>query len=55
MDAAAIGDSHIVRMLLVAGANVNAKDRNGSGALAVARDRGQTEVVELLKNAGARE
>ena len=45
----------IVRMLLEMGADVNAKNENGATALSLASAKGREEVVELLREAGAKE
>jgi ankyrin repeat protein len=45
----------MVQALIEHGADVNAKGNNGETALSMARLRGQTAVVELLKKAGAAE
>ncbi len=45
----------ILKMLLNAGANVNARDGEGRTALSVAEHNGSAEVVRLLKEAGAKE
>jgi len=42
----------IVRKLIKAGANVNAKDNVGQTALACAIASGHTEVADLLKSGG---
>ncbi len=41
--------------LLEAGADVNAKDNDGSTALMTGEEVGHTEIVEMLKKAGAKE
>ena len=41
-------DSEIVRLLLEAGANVNARDTNGNTALAIAVRNGHVGVIQLL-------
>jgi len=43
-----------VKILLELGANVNVKDKEGRTALAYATVRGHTEIVQLLKQAGAK-
>jgi len=50
------GPAHreIVRMLIEGGSDVNARDREGVAALTHAQRKGQTEVVRLLRAAGAR-
>jgi uncharacterized protein len=47
------GDVEMVRQLLRAGANVNARDRYGQTALMLAAHRGHWEMVEVLVAAGA--
>jgi len=42
------------KALLAAGANVNAKDNDGWTALMYAAEMGRTEIVNLLKAAGAK-
>ena len=44
-----------VKTLLAAGADVNVKDKNGKTALKLAKEAGNTKIVELLKQAGAKE
>ena len=41
--------------LLTAGADVNARDQNGTTALGRAKKESKTQVVELLEDAGAKE
>lgn len=50
------GPAHreIVRLLIAAGSDVNARDRDGVSALQHAQQRGQAAVVGLLRAAGAR-
>lgn len=59
LEAVILGDggsrhAEIVRLVLAAGANPNLTDRDGVSALRHARQRGQTAVVRLLEEAGAR-
>ncbi|HZO99319.1 MAG TPA: ankyrin repeat domain-containing protein, partial [Terriglobia bacterium] len=54
MIAAMHGIPVIVQALLAQGADVNAKDKEGATALAIATERKKTEVVKLLQQAGAR-
>jgi ankyrin repeat protein len=55
MYAAFEGRTEIVKMLLDKGADVNAKDKYGQTALKVAASQDHTLVVDLLKQAGAKE
>ena len=50
------GARHVdtLRALVDAGANVNLPDRSGTTPLALARGRGYTTMVEILRKAGAR-
>lgn len=48
----AINDE-LVRALLEAGADVNAADKNGTTALMLAKQIGDTKIIELLESAGA--
>ncbi len=50
-----MGHTQIVRMLLEAGADPNAKTINGGTAIRHARNSGQTECERLLREAGALE
>jgi len=45
----------IVKLLIENGADVNVKDKDGMTALMYASEEGYTEIVSLLKNAGAKE
>ena len=45
--------SEIVRLLLKAGADLNAKDEEGSTALIIAAQDGKADIVQLFINAGA--
>ena len=47
------GYADIVQILLDNGANVNAKNKDGVNALMIAKSEELTEIVELLKQAGA--
>jgi hypothetical protein len=51
--AAALGRANMVERLLVAGAEVNARDKNGWTALMVASEKGHTDVVKKLLLWGA--
>lgn len=44
-----------LKVLLKAGADVNAKDKDGNTALKLAQERGNAKIAELLKSAGAKE
>jgi len=44
-----------VKVLLAAGADVNAKDKKGETALIKVEKRGHEEIVQLLKEAGVKE
>lgn len=48
-------DIFVVRQLILAGADVDAKDNDGKTALMRAEERNATDVMELLKAAGAKE
>ena len=48
------GDTTVARLLLDAGADVNAKARNGWTALRLAAHRNKFATVQLLKRAGAK-
>jgi ankyrin repeat protein len=48
-------DAVAVNLFLIAGMNPNAKDSNGITALKAATEAGHTEVIELLKEAGAKQ
>ena len=49
------GHAESVQVLLDSGTDVNAKNNDGTTALMFAEEEGHTEIVELLKKAGARE
>ena len=53
MLAAASGRAAAVKSLLRSGANVSAQDKDGKTALMLAIKFARTEVVKLLKKAGA--
>lgn len=45
----------ILKMLIEAGADVNAQDNDGKTALSLAKEVGNTEIVQLLTDAGAKD
>jgi len=49
------GHREVVRFLIAKGADLAAKDSRGRTTLDWARQRGHTEIVELLKKHGAKE
>jgi ankyrin repeat protein len=53
LQAAEDGDLIEVEKLIEAGADVNLQDEWGNTALSEAVKKGYTEIVEILKNAGA--
>ena len=55
MIAALRGYPGTAKLLLDAGADVNAKDARGETPLMHAMERNHTEVIEILKTAGAKE
>lgn len=55
IDAAQRGDISSVKSLLNKGADMNAKNKNGWTASMLASKNGHTEIVQLLKKAGAKE
>jgi ankyrin repeat protein len=55
MIGAMTGRAEVVRMLLDAGADMNARDAYGETALSIATQLDRTEVVDLLKGRGATE
>ena len=55
INAAMGGHAESVQVLLDSGTDVNAKNNDGTTALMFAEEEGHTEIVELLKKAGARE
>ena len=55
LEAARYGHEDITRVLIAAGANVKAKDKDGKTALMLAVQGDHEEVVRVLKQAGATE
>ncbi len=55
MNAVGEGQTETVRVLLDAAADVSAKTEIGITALTIATQAGHTEIIELLKKAGAKE
>ncbi len=53
--AAEEGRPEVVKALIAQGANVNAKTNKGVTATMIAFNRSEDEVVQLLKEAGAKE
>jgi ankyrin repeat protein len=49
------GQLETVSLLIKNGADIHLKDKNGKTALALAQEKGQTKVAELLKAAGGKE
>jgi ankyrin repeat protein len=49
MLSAAYGSTKIARLLIASGANVNASNVYGETALMIAKERGCTEIVQLLR------
>ena len=47
------GNLELVKLLLKAGADINAKDKNGWTALVWASQSGQTEIEAFLREIGA--
>jgi ankyrin repeat protein len=52
---AVLGQTSAAKVLIAAGADVNAQLSSGQTALAIARKAGHTEFVQVLQQAGARE
>jgi ankyrin repeat protein len=55
MNAAALGQAAIVRALLKAGANPNAKDQDGKTALMLANEKEHSDVIRVLRGSGSDE
>jgi ankyrin repeat protein len=55
VDLASVKPATVVKLLLGAGADASAKNQSGETALDLARRKNQTEIVQLLKKAGATE
>ncbi len=54
MRAANEGRAEVVKLLIESGADVNAMTRGGESALSLAEKNGHADVVQLLRQAGAR-
>jgi len=54
LEAESEGDIATVQTLLEAGVDVKAKNKDGQTALSIAANRGHTNIVRLLKKAGAK-
>jgi ankyrin repeat protein len=50
-----MGNKELIELVLGAGADVNLKGSDGKTALQLAREKGETEIVELLRKHGAKE
>ena len=48
------GQSETVKALIDAGADANAETEEGKTALMIAAEQGRTEIVDIIKQAGAR-
>ena len=55
LHSAVYGHKDIVELLITEGANVNARDGGGRTPLWYAKDKGNNEIVELLRKHGAKE
>jgi ankyrin repeat protein len=44
----------VVRVLLKHGADVNTKDKDGETSLSLAEEKGYSQIVQILKQAGAK-
>ena len=54
MKAAGKSQTKVVQILLKAGADFNAKNNKNQFALGIATNKGNSEIIELLKKAGAK-
>ena len=55
MGAVQQGHTEIVKLLLVAGADVNAKENEGDTPLSIAKQKEHTQIIKLLKEYGAKD
>jgi ankyrin repeat protein len=55
MEAALMGNEDVVKILIGAGADLNAKDNRGETPLKHAMQRNHTEIMQLLQAADARQ
>jgi ankyrin repeat protein len=55
MIASMFGHTEVTKLLIEAGADVNAQDNKAWAALKYASKKGHTEIVNLLREAGAKD